>query len=50
MKYKPDLKAEEKRKTPVKVSPVKALVHWLIEADREYRVTQSMVNERHDKI
>ncbi len=37
-------------KLPAKVSPVKAMISWLVEADREYRVAQAMVNEKHDKI
>jgi hypothetical protein len=37
-------------KLPAKISPVKAVISWLVEVDREYRVAQSMVNEKHDKI
>lgn len=37
-------------KVSTKTSPVKAMITWLVEADREYRVAQSMVNETHDKI
>lgn len=36
--------------TTTKQSPVKAVLAWLIETDREYRVAQSMVNETHDRI
>jgi hypothetical protein len=31
-------------------SPVRVVISWLIEADREYRVAQSMVNETHNKL
>lgn len=37
-------------KTSVKQSPVKAVLSWLVETDREFRVTQSMVNNTHDRI
>lgn len=39
----------EKQKTPTKPSPVKAMIAWLRETDREVRTTQSIVNEMHDK-
>ncbi|MEM1075390.1 MAG: hypothetical protein AAGI36_13085 [Pseudomonadota bacterium] len=31
-------------------SPVKAMIAWLVEADREYRVAQRMVNETRNKM
>ncbi len=37
-------------KTSGKPSPVKAVLSWLIEADREFRVAQSMVNDTHNKL
>jgi hypothetical protein len=49
MKRKPD-ELQEVEKHPEKHSPVKAMIEWLIEMDREYRAAQSMVNETHDKI
>lgn len=33
-----------------KPSPVKVLISWLVETDREFRVAQSMVDETHDQI
>ncbi|SFF73457.1 hypothetical protein [Roseobacter denitrificans] len=39
----------ENQKTPIKPSPVKAMIAWLIETDREVRATQSIVDETHDK-
>ena len=38
-------------KTPLEQpSPVRALITWLVEADREFRVAQSMVNDTHDRL
>ena len=31
-------------------SPVKAVIEWLLAADREYRAAQSIINETHEKI
>ena len=42
-------KSFERQIAVTKPSPVKAMIEWLIEADREYRATQSIVNETHDK-
>ena len=39
----------ESQTEPPKYSPVKAMIEWLIETDREFRVAQSIVNETHDK-
>ena len=36
-------------KNPGPTSPVRAVISWLIDADREFRVAQSMVNDVHDK-
>lgn len=33
-----------------KPSPVKVLISWLVETDREFRIAQSMVDETHDQI
>ncbi|WP_282060983.1 hypothetical protein [Roseobacter litoralis] len=38
-----------KQNTPQKPSPVKAMITWLIETDREVRATQSIVNETQEK-
>lgn len=40
----------EDSKIPPKLSPVKVVIEWLIEADREYRVAQSMVDKTHNKL
>ena len=40
----------EAAKTSEKTSPVKTVLSWLIEADREFRIAQTMVNERHYKM
>ncbi len=40
---------EEKDKVKEASSPVRAVISWLVEADREFRVAQSMLNERHNK-
>ena len=42
-------KITEKSKTTAKSSPVKAVISWLIETDREFRVAQTMVNETREK-
>ena len=36
---------QEASKTTANASAVKAVISWLIESDREFRATQSMVNE-----
>ncbi|MBW4707083.1 hypothetical protein KX928_04700 [Roseobacter sp. YSTF-M11] len=35
----------EAAKAPTKPSPVKAMIAWLVETDREFRVAQSMVDK-----
>ncbi len=40
----------EEAKVSGKLSPVKTVISWLIEADREFRVAQSLVNERQNKL
>lgn len=37
-------------KTEQKTSPVKAVLSWIVETDREFRVAQSMINDTHDRI
>ena len=39
----------DRAKTSAKPSPVKAVLSWIVETDREFRVAQSMVNETHDR-
>ncbi|MGC3940527.1 hypothetical protein ACOTTU_22220 [Roseobacter sp. EG26] len=34
---------------PPKPSPVKAMIAWLVETDREFRVAQSMVDKTHKR-
>ncbi len=41
---------EDQSKTNSNASPVKAVISWLVAADREFRVAQSMVNDTHNKI
>lgn len=36
-------------KTASKQSPVSAILSWLVETGREFRATQSMVNETNDR-
>ena len=43
-------KRPEHAKTSSKTSPVKTVISWLIETDREFRVAQSMVNDTHDRL
>ncbi len=45
----PKAKADE-AKAPEGISPVKTVISWLLEADREFRVAQSMVNDTHNKL
>ncbi len=40
---------EHTPKDPGTFSPVRTVIAWLIDADREFRVAQSMVNDMHDK-
>ena len=40
---------EDGARVPGKPSPVKVLISWLIETDREYRAIQSIINERKDR-
>jgi hypothetical protein len=49
MKLKPEESPKE-LKVSEKPSPVKAVISWLVETDREFRVAQSMVEDSHDKI
>ncbi|MFK7880294.1 hypothetical protein [Roseobacter sp.] len=39
----------ERSKTPPTTSKVKAVIAWLVEADREFRVAQSMVDKTHNR-
>lgn len=39
----------ETQNTATKPSAVKAMIAWLIETDREFRATQRIVNETHEK-
>ena len=41
--------ASDRSKTSPKTSAVRAVITWLVEADREFRVAQSMVNDAHNK-
>jgi hypothetical protein len=41
---------ESELKTEGKSSPVKTVISWLVEADREFRVAQSMVNDTNNKL
>lgn len=43
-----DEKPEDQKVSPVS-SPVKAVISWLVEATREFRATQAMVNDRENK-
>ena len=43
-------KANEQAKTNDKTSTVKAMISWLLETDREFRVAQSMVNDTHNRL
>lgn len=43
-------KPEDQAKTSSRTSPVKAVISWLVEADREFRVAQKMVNDTHNKL
>jgi hypothetical protein len=45
-----NVKRSEQTKTSEKSSPVRAVISWLIETDREFRVAQSMVDETHNKL
>ena len=36
-------------KTATRPSAVKAVLSWIVETDREFRVAQSMVNDAHDR-
>ena len=48
--HKTNQPGADRSKTPTKYSPVRALITWLAEADREFRVAQSMVNDTHEKL
>lgn len=41
-------RSAERITTTERTSPVKAVISWLVETDREFRVAQSMINETHD--
>lgn len=41
---------DDQTKVSPKSSPVKALISWLVKADREYRVAQKMLNDTHKKL
>jgi hypothetical protein len=41
-------RSAERSTTTERPSPVKAVISWLVETDREFRVAQSMINETHD--
>lgn len=43
LKNQPTPKSAEQ--APVKTSPVRAVISWLVETDREFRAAQSMVND-----
>jgi hypothetical protein len=49
MERKPGIRPQ-KPKVSGKPSPVKTVIAWLIEADREFRVAQSMVNDTHNRL
>lgn len=41
---------DDAKKTAESGSPVKAMIAWLVEADREYRAAQTMINETRNKL
>lgn len=49
MDHKPKAHTEES-KAPEPTSPVKTVISWLVQADREFRVAQTMVNDTHKKL
>lgn len=46
MTRRSDKQTDQARVTPA-TSPVKAMLAWLVEADREFRAAQSMVEKFH---